>query len=373
MRLTLGITEGQLENLKECNCGSKQKCVYYCNNETCPRFNCQKLYCESCEENHDHGRDLITKSCDKQSKEHSALASQMQDAQNSLNPKQERFYALVVILSNFARTNSIQVKKDILADFEKMRTIESQALNMFKTQQALVVKYDIIELLKLVPYREQLKNELLSLQYLEALNEEMIYQNYEEVFKHQTSIPLSTLTNPEDKDFIYFSKIRALQHQRSQDLVEFKAALVEESKKTNDVNSKLKQWELTSILGTPSLQLKVTTLTQTVIEVTKSKQLLEQKVEALSILVQNLSESNLRVQEQVRNQGATLSSVQNQVLSVQNEQIEFKQDQQEIKQAQDDIKKAVNVIQILQNLPIQGGASSLNSSMSYQSTNSDNR
>lgn len=118
---------------------------------------------------------------------------------------------MVFILSAFAKANNLELKKDMSADFDKLGKIESQVNTLLKTEKALVVKYDIIELLELIPEREQLKKELLSLEYLVDLNYEMIEENYEKVFKHQASIRLSSLNNEEDKDFIYYSKIRAIQ------------------------------------------------------------------------------------------------------------------------------------------------------------------
>ncbi|TNV78388.1 hypothetical protein FGO68_gene14447 [Halteria grandinella] len=383
MRLTLGITEAQFENLKECNCGQKMKCVYYCTKQTCPNYRLQTLYCENCKEikeNHDHGHDQITKSCERESKEHSALASLLQDALKILNPIQERFYSLVFILSAFAKANNLELKKDMSADFDKLGKIENQVNTLLKTEKALVVKYDIIELLKLIPEREQLKKELLSLEYLVDLNYEMIEENYEKVFKHQASIRLSSLNNEEDKDFIYYSKIRAIQSQTSQVVIDLKAAFDEERKKNNDEVYKLSQKLLNSNMGQLTLQQKVT---QTVNELSSLKQLFEQRenehrserqsmereLKTQNELVQSVIEQNKRFQEQLRIQGAECQRLQNQMQSLQNQQIEVKQDQQEMKCALEDIKKTLNGIQMPQSMQIQGGAQSLDSSLSHSTYN----
>ncbi|TNV77450.1 hypothetical protein FGO68_gene16818 [Halteria grandinella] len=280
MRMTYG-TETQKEILIICSCGSKSKCVYFCSEESCHLYKTQNLYCNYCEGNHAHGCRIIVKSCDTESKEHCAFASMLQDAQHALKPVSERYYGLVVILSGFAKTNKVQIKKDMAADFEKLATIESEANQLLEAQKYLYVNLQIHELLKLSPKRENLKKELLGLEYLVVLNDEMIYQNYEEVFKHPNVIPPASLKTPEDKDFVTTSKMRALQSYTSQAQVDLNSTIVEERKKSNDGVSSLRHQFLTFTLGQSSLKRNVETLTKTVTELIGSKQALEQSVKEL--------------------------------------------------------------------------------------------
>ncbi|TNV79799.1 hypothetical protein FGO68_gene3195 [Halteria grandinella] len=170
------------ENLELCSCGSQESVMFYCQDQACPFYKKQKIYCIECmvPEKHDHRPVILAKKAKNVADEWSKLIIEVSMLRNTCNQWMKNNEPLVEFLD-------IHITMPDQKLLLKMMQVEELCIHLDQFYQQFVVensaKGDIMKLEQLKPDLLAFKQRLQPLQFLKNIGPAIFWKVYSEVIR----------------------------------------------------------------------------------------------------------------------------------------------------------------------------------------------
>lgn len=183
---TLSLADREL--LPYCPCDNKQKALYYCADLKCVN-RAQSYYCELCNDAgfHDHGKNPINKMCQAEGVKWGQLQQKLSIQHSKIHAKTDQFVNFIDFLTVEANNINVSLPKEIQNDILTIDTIHDNMGELENRIKGLVVNFQLLELLSEQEKLLLIESDLKATEYLEQLDDEMLWQNFKEVMKKTKS------------------------------------------------------------------------------------------------------------------------------------------------------------------------------------------
>eukprot|EP00347_Sterkiella_histriomuscorum_P001626 403371301 len=222
MQISAQVKDQDLFTIEVCNCGSEQKAIYYCFD---PKPDCQPdqiYFCDLCKINHlNHASISIM---DFKNKYHRDVLKNFNTIEEVCQQAQIKFETYRSILKQcqigrqFMNQNvneqqqphNIQKRRDLIQDFLKVTEIFTHAKEFREYADKMFQNNQVKELNALAVKFKDLSNELKEFQYIENLNDTMVWDCYQPIFESDYQFDLDEMESEADKHLYYKFKLTAM-------------------------------------------------------------------------------------------------------------------------------------------------------------------
>ncbi|TNV80039.1 hypothetical protein FGO68_gene10577 [Halteria grandinella] len=170
----------QQENMDLCSCGSEEKVMFHCDNQSCPNFENQKLFCPECliPEKHPHIPVLIAKKSKNVTEEWNNLRQELKILNQIISDWIQSYGPIVQLLDRYKANGQSTFQQNLSAFSNLNREVE----NFYELQVSeSSAKGEILKLQTLRPKFLQFKERLITLEFLNKIGPSVMWQVYSDI------------------------------------------------------------------------------------------------------------------------------------------------------------------------------------------------